>query len=526
MKKILTIILSILLCVGAVGGSYVLFKHLADDKKVETPADDSSNGNEETPGEDDSSSGNKPDGGEADDSVNEPTMIKVWQLCTENAEFNIGDQIVITSQSEELAMGATQAASNRPAVAVTKSANTVNIDDTVQIITLEKGTVEGSLAFNVGTGYLYAPSSSSNMLKTHEVIDDNSSWVITIDANNVASIVAQGASTKNKLQFNITSGLFSCYSTEQNVVTVYKQVEVEQPNNENEELPTLKGLKIPKNEAAYIDTRMEMVKGAQLSLTEGDRALRFTCNISTELYNEVMADANKEIGMLVFPTKFFDQVNTKGYTYMDWIKVFDEELEVDYSYLPYDESIIGTTDTGYYMRYKLYNIAYAGINQNISCLGVLKTTNADGSVSYKYAALPSGETYQSNARSMAYLAAATLNANALGMESLTDAQLTMLKGFINDSVDKANGLTEATDDGSTYLFEVSPTGPKTVSVGQTFKVETTLTPDVNVPIWYRSTDTSVVTVDDQGNVTALKTGTAVIGVYVAGEAFGITVTVS
>lgn len=96
MKKILTIILSILLCVGAVGGSYVLFKHLADDKKVETPADDSSNGNEETPGEDDSSSGNKPDGGEADDSVNEPTMIKVWQLCTENAEFNIGDQIVIT----------------------------------------------------------------------------------------------------------------------------------------------------------------------------------------------------------------------------------------------------------------------------------------------------------------------------------------------------------------------------------------------------------------------------------------------
>ena len=291
-------------------------------------------------------------------------------------------------------------------------------------------------------------------------------------------------------------------------------------------LPTLKGLKIPENEADYIADGLSMVTGAQLSLTEGDRALRFTCNVSTELYNEVMADVNKEIGMLVFPTKFFDQVNTKGYTYMDWIKVFDEELEVDYSYLPYDESIIGTTDTGYYMRYKLYNIAYAGINQPISCLGVLKTTQSDGSVSYKYASMPSGETYQSNARSMAYLAAATLNANTLGMETLTDAQLTMVKGFINESVDKANGLAEPTNDGSTYLFEVSPTGPKTLSVGQTFKVDVDITPDVNVPVWYRSTDTSVVTVDDQGNVKALKAGTAVIGVYVAGEAFGITVTVS
>ena len=58
-------------------------------------------------------------------------------------------------------------------------------------------------------------------------------------------------------------------------------------------LPTLKGLKIPENEADYIDTRMEMVKGAQLSLTEGDRALRFTCNFSTELYEEVQADENK-----------------------------------------------------------------------------------------------------------------------------------------------------------------------------------------------------------------------------------------
>jgi uncharacterized protein YjdB len=76
-------------------------------------------------------------------------------------------------------------------------------------------------------------------------------------------------------------------------------------------------------------------------------------------------------------------------------------------------------------------------------------------------------------------------------------------------------------------MEVSPTGPKTVSVGETFKVEVSYFPEnVNYPIWYRSTDTSILTVDDQGNVTALKAGTAVIGVYIAGETYGITVTVS
>ena len=290
MKKIITIIISILLCVGVVGGSYVLFKHLEDDKKVETPADNSSNGNEETPDEDNSSSGNNPDDGEEDDSVKEPTMVKVWQLCTENAEFNVGDQIVITSQAEEFAMGTIQAANNRPAVAVKKSGDTVNIDNTVQIITIEKGTVEGTLAFNVGTGYLYAPSSSSNMLKTHEVIDGNSSWIIMIDANNVASIVAQGASTKNKLQFNTTSGLFSCYSTEQNVVTVYKQVEVEQSDNEEEELLTVKGLKISQNQADCLVDGLDMVNGAQYSLMERDRTLRFTCNITAGLYEAVQAD--------------------------------------------------------------------------------------------------------------------------------------------------------------------------------------------------------------------------------------------
>ena len=45
MKKFLTIVLSILLCVGAVGGSFALVKHFDGETNVETPADNSSNEN-------------------------------------------------------------------------------------------------------------------------------------------------------------------------------------------------------------------------------------------------------------------------------------------------------------------------------------------------------------------------------------------------------------------------------------------------------------------------------------------------
>ena len=118
-----------------------------------------------------------------------------------------------------------------------------------------------------------------------------------------------------------------------------------------------------------------------------------------------------------------------------------------------------------------------------------------------------------------------MNQDILGIRNLTDKQITTLKGFINESVDKANGLTEPTDDNSTYAFTTSPSAPRTIAVGEGFTVDVEVAPDVDVPIWFRSTDESVVTVDDNGNVVAHKAGTAVVGVYIAGKAVGITVKV-
>ena len=202
MKKILTIILCALLCIGAVGGSFALAKHI-DGK---TPDKQSQN-----------SSPTSDDDGTA--------TVSTWQLCTDVTELAVGDQIVIVVQSEEVALGTTQNTSNRSAASVTKDGHTVTFGDDVQIITLENGVVENTFAFNVGTGYLYAPSSASNQLKTHASIDENSSWSIDIDSSCVANIVAQGESTRNVLMYNLASNLFSCYASAQETVVIYKLVE-------------------------------------------------------------------------------------------------------------------------------------------------------------------------------------------------------------------------------------------------------------------------------------------------------------
>ena len=204
MKKILTIILCALLCIGAIGGSFALAKHI-DGK---TPDKQSQN----------SSLTSDDDGTET---------VSTWQLCTDVTELAVGDQIVIVVQSEEVALGTTQNTSNRSAASVIKDGHTVTFGDDVQIITLENGVVENTFAFNVGTGYLYAPSSASNQLKTHASIDENSSWSIVIDSSCVANIVAQGESTRNVLMYNLASNLFSCYSSAQEPVAIYKLIDGE-----------------------------------------------------------------------------------------------------------------------------------------------------------------------------------------------------------------------------------------------------------------------------------------------------------
>jgi hypothetical protein len=147
-------------------------------------------------------------------------------LVTDASTLYAGDQIVIVAAGYDFALGLTQNTSNRGQAAVTKDGNVVTFDaSAVQIITLAPGAVNKTFALTVDGAYLYAPSSSSNYLKTSASLTENGSWSISIDAaTGAATVTAKGSNSRNTLRYNSSSSLFSCYaadSTTQKDIAIY-----------------------------------------------------------------------------------------------------------------------------------------------------------------------------------------------------------------------------------------------------------------------------------------------------------------
>ena len=145
-----------------------------------------------------------------------------WTLVTDLSQLAVGDRIIIAASESDFALGTTQKSNNRDQTVITKSGNTLSSpSESVQIITLEEGKVNGTFAFRVGdAGYLYAASSSSNYLRTKSTLDANGSWSVTVNSNGIASIVSQGTYARDTLKYNKASSIFACYastSTMQNV---------------------------------------------------------------------------------------------------------------------------------------------------------------------------------------------------------------------------------------------------------------------------------------------------------------------
>ena len=142
-------------------------------------------------------------------------------LVTDAAQLTIGDSIIIGY--ENFAMGAhSDNGKYRTKTDMTTSGGVVTyLADDAQVIVLEEGTVAGTYAFNVGNGYLAASSSSSNNVATTTILDANASWMITIDGDALATIIAQGDKARNTLQYNTSSPRFSCYKSGQKSVNIY-----------------------------------------------------------------------------------------------------------------------------------------------------------------------------------------------------------------------------------------------------------------------------------------------------------------
>lgn len=123
---------------------------------------------------------------------------KAYKLLTDANELTVGDQFVIATKS--YATSSARAISTVASGTKLAQTDSFTIEDGPQIITLpenvalftvEKGATEGSLAFKSTEGYLYGNYDSeawSNTLSFKATVDDEASWVVSIDSNNKASI--------------------------------------------------------------------------------------------------------------------------------------------------------------------------------------------------------------------------------------------------------------------------------------------------------------------------------------------------
>ena len=148
-----------------------------------------------------------------------------WNLVTDASTLKVGDEIIIAAKDADYAIGV--ANKNNFGVAnIIKSGNTLEnpSENNVSVLTLEAGTKANTFALKSSGGYLYAASSSDNLLKVQNSIDDNASWSITI-SNTAATIKSNGKNTRNTIKYNPNTSnnnpLFSCYSKGQEDVVIY-----------------------------------------------------------------------------------------------------------------------------------------------------------------------------------------------------------------------------------------------------------------------------------------------------------------
>lgn len=145
-----------------------------------------------------------------------------FMLVTDVKQLKDGDKVYIVAADYNVAMGTQHGTDYRNYVEIAKQNNRVVILNATPV-EFTVGKVGDKFTFNDGTGFLYASSSDKNYLITKDVLDDNGKWAITIDAEGVASIIAQGANENNNLKWNNSSPRFSCYKSGQKAVSIYKR---------------------------------------------------------------------------------------------------------------------------------------------------------------------------------------------------------------------------------------------------------------------------------------------------------------
>ena len=163
-------------------------------------------------------------------SYSSQSFVQEYQLVTSADQLVAGRTYLIVNVANSKALGTTQNNNNRSASSVTIEDDIIPvIDNTVCELTLGGSTGVWTF-FDAGWGsnggYLYAASSNANYLRTQASNNSDGKWNITIGANGVATIQAQGNNTRNLLKYNNSNNLFSCYASGQQDVCLFRRTEI------------------------------------------------------------------------------------------------------------------------------------------------------------------------------------------------------------------------------------------------------------------------------------------------------------
>ena len=163
-------------------------------------------------------------------SFSQQSFVQEYQRVTSLDQLVAGRTYLIVNVANNKALGTTQNNNNRSASAVTIEDDIISsINNTVCELTLGGSTDSWTFfdaAWGNQGGYLYAASSSANQLKTQATNNANGKWKITLGSNGTTTIQAQGSSTHNLLKYNNSNDIFSCYTTGQLEVCLFRRTEL------------------------------------------------------------------------------------------------------------------------------------------------------------------------------------------------------------------------------------------------------------------------------------------------------------
>lgn len=162
-----------------------------------------------------------------------PALKKGWWLVTDVNDLEAGDKIIIAATGRDYAISTETYTNNRKSTPITRNGSALeDVSDSVQQYALEID-ANGLYSFKgtLGTDkekYIYAASSSSNYMKVTSTLDDNGKFTIAIDSEGAATIIAQGANTRNVMQYNnktTSPPAFYCTNGSFGAVCLYKYFE-------------------------------------------------------------------------------------------------------------------------------------------------------------------------------------------------------------------------------------------------------------------------------------------------------------